>query len=163
MPDDNRISGEITAAVKAQVLTKIQEIFDLLTLLINLARDDKRGIPTIGPERAGMIDIFIPQMTANPTLVPSYVNMTEVAADRKLYFDLQDIASPAAALLEALTDTKHVAGSDLFLAFTAYYKNLQEASRRNVPGVDSLLDALRPFFARRTQPASPTTPPTPNP
>jgi len=163
MPDDNRISGDITAAVKAQVLTKIQEIFDLLALLINLARDDKRGIPTIGPERAGMIEIFIQQMTANPALVPSYVNMTEVADDRKLYFDLQEIAAPAAALLEALTDTKHVAGSDLLLAFLAYYNNLQEASRRNVTGVDSLLDAVRPFFARRTQPATPTSPPTPNP
>jgi hypothetical protein len=158
MPDDNRISADITAAVKTQILTKVQEIRDLLPFMVNLTPEDKQSIPSIRTARAGMIEIFLPQMTANPSLVPTYVNMTNLASDRKLYGDLQDIASAVGVLFEGLTETQLVAGSDMYLAYLAYYNNVKEAARRNVPGADSLLAALAPFFARGPRP--PTTPTT---
>ena len=165
MPDDNRISAEITAAVKTQVLAKLSEIFDLLTMLVNLTPEDKRSIPTIGTARAGMVEAFMQQMTAHPELVPSYVNMTELVSDRKLFSDLNELGSRANELSEALSDTAHIAGSDMHLAFLAFWNNVKEAQRRNVLGADAIFQDLRPFFARGTvTPVQPTPPgPGPNP
>ncbi len=163
MPDDNRIAAAITAAVKAQILTKLQEILDLVPFVVNLTPDDKQSIPTIGLNRAGMIPIFIQQMKAHPELVPSYVNMPALDEDNALYFDLGELLSGGLVVTEALGDTKHLAGADMLLAFLAYYNNLKEAARRNVPGADSLLAALAPFFARSPRPPGPTTPPGPGP
>ena len=147
MADDNRISAEITAAVKAQVLLKITEIFNLLTMLINLTADQRRSIPNIRTQRAGMVTTFLQEMNAHPDLVPSYVSMTELAKDKQLF--------------EALTDTSQAAASDMYLAFLAFYNNVKEAARRGVVGADAILAALRVFFARGPQTPPPTTPPTP--
>ena len=163
MPNDNRISADITAATKATILTKIQEIQALVTFLINLTPEERRSIPSIAAGRAGMIDIYLQQMTANSGLVPSFVNMTELNGDKKLYLDLQELIAPVAGLLEALTDTKQVAGSDMYLAFLSYFNNVREAQRRNVPGADALLTVLQPFFARGPRNPSPVNPPPPNP
>ena len=163
MPDDNRISAEITAAVKAQVLTKFTEILDLLTMLVNLTPEEKQRIPSIGPTRAGMVPAFMQEMTAHPELVPSYVNMTELLSDRKLFDDLNDLAARANEVWESLTDTAHIAGSDMYLAYLAFWNNVKEAQRRNVPGIDAVFNHLRPFFARGTQTPTTPTPPQPNP
>ncbi len=157
MPDDNRISAEIPAAVKTQALQKIAEIFDLLTMLINLTSDERRSIPNIATQRAGMVETFMQQMTAHPELVPSYVNLTGLALDRKLYSDLNELAARASELKEALTDTSQVAASDMYLAFLAFYNNVKEAARRGVVGADAILASLQVFFARgpRTTPTTP--------
>ena len=160
MADDNRISAEITAAVKAQVLQKITEIFNLLTMLINLTADQRRSIPNIRTQRAGMVPTFLQEMNAHHDLVPSYVSMTELAKDKQLFSDLEEIAARVFELFEALTDTSQAAASDMYLAFLAFYNNVKEAARRGVVGADAILAALRVFFARGPQTTTPTTPPT---
>lgn len=69
MPDDNRISAEITDEVKAQVITKLQEALDLLPFLVNLSADEKRNIPTISTERGAMDETFSQEI--NPLFPPS--------------------------------------------------------------------------------------------
>lgn len=163
MPDDNRISAAITAADKAAFLTKINESFALLPFLVNLTPENKKSIPTIGPSRAGMVPVFLQQMTAHPELVPSYVNMTELNADAKLFADLNALAARSHELFESLTDTAHIAGSDALLAFLAFWHNVQEAQRRNVPGIDAIFNSLKPFFTRGPQTPPPPVPPPPGP
>ena len=163
MPDDNRISAEITAAVKAQVLTKFSEIRTLLDFLINLSADDKRRTLTIAESRAGMVEVFIQQMTLHPALVPSYVIMAELIRDSKLFSDLRELTGPARELVEGLVDTTHLAASDMLLAFLAFKSNAKEAQRRNVVGADALNALLDPFFARGPRTTTPTNPPGPNP
>lgn len=74
MPNDNRISATITDEVKAQILTKLREITDLLPFLGKLDANEKRGITTIGTEREAMDSTFNAEMSAHPELIPSYVD-----------------------------------------------------------------------------------------
>jgi hypothetical protein len=157
MPDDNKISAVVSAEAKQQILTKIDEIFQLLPFLVNLTPDDKRGMATIGTERLGMDVAYSAQMFAHPELVPSYVDMAELGKDRALFLVLAELSGRVKELLESLTDTSHVTGSDLYMAYMTFYANVQQAERRNVPGATAILQDLQRFIprGRRRQPESP--------
>jgi len=146
MPTDNRISAELSDAVKAEVLTKFQEIKALLPFLINLTPEEKRSFATISTERGAMDQTFHTEMAAHPDLVPSYIDATELAKDRELRLDLLEILQSAREVCDTLEDTAHVAGSDVLLAYLAFYANAKQAAKRGVPGASTLIDNLARFF-----------------
>ena len=160
MPQDNRVSAEITAAVKGQLLTKLGESVDLLPMLLNFTEDERQSTPGLGPKREAMVEAFSQEMAAHPELVPSYVDMAEVAKDRALRSQLLELAARVHEFLESLEDTAKAAGADLYLAYMGFYANVQQAARRNVPGADSILQTLQQFIprGRRTPPANQPTP-----
>ncbi len=164
MPEDNRISAEITAANKTAILTKIVEILDLIPFRVNFTPDERRSVPGIGVTREGMIPAFTQEMAAHPELVPSYVDTVDLTKDIALRAGLLELASRARELLESFEDTAQAAGSDILLAFLAFYNNVQQAAKRGVPGVDATLTNLQQYIprGRRVTPAPvPTNPPTP--
>ncbi len=148
MPNDNRISQEITDAVKSQVLTKLQEIKDLLPFLITLTPEEKRSILTISTERGAMDAAFTSEMAAHADLVPAYVDPAEMARDRELRADLLEILQRSREICDALEDTAHVAGSDVLLGYLSFYNSVQQAAKRGVDGSKALLDNLSRFFPR---------------
>jgi hypothetical protein len=146
MPSDNRVSAEITDSVKAEVLAKFQEIKALLPFLINLSTDEKRAMTSIGTERGAMDQTFHTEMAAHPDFVPSYVDPAELAKDRELRHDLLEILQAAREVTETLEDTAYAAGSDVLLAYLAFYSNAKQAAKRGVPGASTLIDNLSRFF-----------------
>lgn len=148
MSNDNRISAEITDPVKAQILTKFQEIRDLLPFLINLTPEEKQGIPTISTERGAMDEVFHSEMGAHPELVPSYVDSVEMARDRELRGDPLEILQRSRELCDSLEDTAHVTGSDVLLGYLSFYSSVQQAAKRGVSGANTLLENLSRFFPR---------------
>lgn len=160
MPNDNRISATLTDEVKSQILGKIQEAMDLLPFLTKLDANEKRGIATIGTEREAMDATFSAEMAAHPELVPSYVDMAELARDRELRADLQEIQQRVLEFCEALGDTQHATGSDVLLAYLSFYTNVKQAAERAVPGTDTLAANLGRFFPKRGKTPAAATQPT---
>src|SRR5687767_6494151 len=119
MPNDNRISATILAADKTLFLTKVNEATALLPFLINLTPTERRRLPSIGIERAGMLDDCSQLMTAHSGLVPTYVNMTEVNKDLALFRDMMPLLQTTTELCEKVDDTMKAISADLFVAFTA--------------------------------------------
>ena len=158
MPNDNRISAIITDEVKSQILVKLREITDLLPFLSKLDASEKRGITTIGTEREAMDSTFNSEMSAHPELIPSYVDQAELARDRELRADLQEILQRTREVCEALEDTAHIAGSDVLLAYLAFYNNVKQAAERAVPGSDTTAANLARFFPKRGKSPAPVPP-----
>jgi len=160
MSTDNRISAQINAKVKEQVLTKIDEIGALLPFLINLTPEDRRKIAHIATERGAMDEAFARQMTTHSEFVPNYVDVEELGRDRSLRSDLLDIQAKVDALQEKLDDTTQAVGSDVYQAYLAYYANVQQAAKRGVAAAGTVLADLKRFFTRgggnnSTPPANP--------
>ena len=158
MPEDNRISAELTPANKALILTKLTEILDLIPFRVNFTLDERKSTPSIGPTREAMIPAFTQEMAAHPELVPSYVDTVDMAKDIALRAALNELAARANELSESLEDTAQAAGSDILLAFYAFYNNVQQAAKRGVPGVDAILARLQQFIPRGRRTAAPVTP-----
>ena len=87
MPSDNRISATILAVDKAAVLAAIATIRTKLPFLVNLTMDERQGLPKMADKTLAFDVKCAAYMTAHPELVPSFVNVAELAKDRTLVAD----------------------------------------------------------------------------
>lgn len=156
---DNRISATLSAQDRTDILAALQTIEDKLPFLINLTVEEKSSLPKMSTFRAGMDEAFAQEIAAHPEMVPNFVDTAELAKDRALRLALQDIFQRACAICEGVEDTMTAAGVDTYLAYLSFYNNVKQASKRNVPGSNTVLDNLKRFFPRTGS----GTPPPPNP
>lgn len=110
MPNDNRISAEVTAANKTAIETKITEIKALLPFLINLTKDERITLPKLGASSLEFDEQCASYMASAPNLVPPFVTASEVTKDRALRLVLSDIFRELKKLCEQADDTLMLAG-----------------------------------------------------
>jgi hypothetical protein len=158
MTNDNKISASLSAQDMTDIMAAFDTIESKLPFLINLTMADKRRMPTIGTERGGMVDTFTIEMDLHPELIPSYVDMPELALDRALFLQLGAIKTRANELCEGINDTHQAVGSDMYMAYTSFYNNVKQAAKRAVVGVDAIYQNLRRFFQRGSTPPPAATP-----
>ena len=146
MPNDNRISAEVTAANKTLILEKITEIKALLPFLLNLTKQERIATPKLGTASLGFDEQCASYMATSPNLEPPFVSLAEVAKDRALRLTLADILRELKKLCEAVDDTHLVVGSEIWLADLSFYQTVRQAARRDVAGADAIYDDLRARF-----------------
>jgi hypothetical protein len=146
MPNDNRISAEVTPANKTAMLTKLTEIEDLLPFLINLTKDERIQLPKLGPASLSFDEQCASYMASAPNLVPPFVTVAEVSKDRALRLVLADLLREARKLCEKLDDTLMLVGSEIWMADLSFYQTVRQAARRDVPGADTIYDDLKERF-----------------
>ena len=155
MTPDNLSTLSMTPADKTALLAAIATLAGLAaTYSVNIPVDQKSHYTFIGTSRAGMDEVFIRSMSDNPSLLPAFVKMDDVNLDRNFRKDIKDVVAPIEQIVEGLSDAELLANSDNFKAYTAYYNNVQMAATRGVPGADTELAKLTPFFPGHKQPAA---------
>ena len=160
MTNDNKICASIPAQDMTDILAAFATIKAKLPFLINLSAEEKRRMPNISTARGGMVDTFTIEMGLHADLIPTYVDMPELAKDAALITQLETIRSCANELCEGINDTHQAVGSDMYLAYLSFYNSVKQAAKRAVVGADAIYENLRRFFQRGSTPPPPT-PPTP--
>ncbi|MBK8093997.1 MAG: hypothetical protein IPK32_19005 [Verrucomicrobiaceae bacterium] len=140
MPNDNRISAEVTAANKTAIMTKITEIGALLPFLINLTKEERITLPKLGATSLAFDEQCASYMATAPNLIPPFVDTAEVTKDRNLRVVLADILRETCKLCEKLDDSLMLVGSEIWLADLSFYQTVRQAARRDVPGADTIYD-----------------------
>ncbi len=163
MPNDNRISTEVTAANRTAILTKLTEIKALLPFLINLTKDERIQLPKLGAASLLFDEQCASYMASAPNLVPPFVDPAEVTKDRALRVVLADIFREVKKLCEQLDDSLLLVGSEIWLADLSFYQTVRQAARRDVAGADTVYDELKQRFpgVAGDPEEEPPTPPTP--
>lgn len=150
MANDNRISTSITAEQKAAIeaaVAALVEAFD--GILINLTLEERQSLPRISDKTLAFDQKCAEYMSQRADLIPSYLDMAEMAVDRKLIADLRPCLQQIAPLCEALDDTLMLANSDNYVGDLAFYQNVRQAARRGVPGTDTIYSDLKERFPGR--------------
>jgi hypothetical protein len=114
-------------------------------------------MPNISTVRGGMVDTFTIEMGLHADLIPTYVDMPELALDTTLFTQLDTINACANELCEGINDTHQAVGSDMYMAYLTFYNNVKQAAKRAVVGADAVFANLRRFFQRGSTP-TPTPP-----
>ena len=161
MPNDNRVSAELTAANKTAILTKITEIKALMPFALNLTKDERIQLPKLGAASLAFDEQCKSYMTSAPNLVPPFVSVVEVDKDRALRLALADILREVGKLYEMVDDTHLLVGSEIWLADLSFYQTVRQAARRDVAGADSVYDELKARFPGVAGDPEEPTPPTP--
>ncbi len=166
MPNDNRISAEVTVANKTAILTKITEINALLPFLVNLTKEERITLPKLGSSSLAFDEQCASYMATAPNLIPPFVTAAEVTKDRNLRVVLADVLRETRKLCEKLDDSLMLVGSEIWLADLSFYQTARQAAKRDVPGADTIYDDLKERFPGvaddpEEEPTPTPTPPTP--
>ncbi len=161
MASDNRISLQLTAAQKAAIVSAVAALKAALDgFLINLTPEERQSLPRIGDNSLAFDEKCAAYMASRPDLVPSFLDLAEMALDRKAVADLLPCLRELAPLCEGLEDTIMLANSDNMMGDLAFYQNTKQAAKRGVPGAGTIYDDLKTRFPGRPKKDTPT-PPTP--
>lgn len=161
MASDNRISVELTPAQKTAITDAVAALKTALTgVIINLTKEERQSLPKIADKTLAFDEKCQAYMAARPELVPGFIDLAEMAKDRALIADLLPCLRELAPLCEGLDDTVSLAYTDIYVADLAFHANVKQASKRGVPGTDTIYDDLRERFPGRPK-AVPAPPPVP--
>jgi hypothetical protein len=80
MPNDNRISAEMTAATKTAILGKIAEIKALMPYLLNLTKEERVRLPKFGPQTLQFDEQRATYMASSPNLIPPFTTNSAFGA-----------------------------------------------------------------------------------
>ncbi len=147
MPYQN-IHATISDADLNQAIQKIQEAKALLPFLVNLSKGEKRKTLQLGKKTEKFLFDVQHVMNTNPALVPGYVDGPGYNSDFNLLIRLQQIEVHLRMLTEAVNDTRFAVVQECQKPALAMYKNIQSAALANVPGADTVLNELKPYFKK---------------
>lgn len=147
------LNTQISPAQLSAINTAITDLINTLkdVAVVNLTKEERRTLSTIDNARMpGVTSVFERHAIANPALRPGYTSFADAENDYKLSMQLRAIVLRLKAVLEIAEDMGMLAEHEAYLYFLDFYANVQQASRRNVPGVDTVYDDLKRYFDRPT-------------
>lgn len=146
MPDDNRISAELTEADKQAVLDAVTLIRSKIPFLLSLTPDERQTLPKMSDKSAAFDDKCATYMDSLPALVPGFVDVNEVKKDRALRAQLTDVAAELIALGRNMDDTMMVVSSELWMANLSFYQSARQAAKRGINGAQAAYEDLSQRF-----------------
>lgn len=157
MPDDNRISAELTDADQAAILAAIASIKSKLPFLINLTPDERIALPKMSDKSVAFDEKSASYMTTLPSLVPGFVSVAETNKDRALRVQVSEAAREILALAQSVDDTLMVISSEIWMADLSFYQSVRQAAKRGVSGAQTAYDDLSARFpgAPKAKPSKP--------
>ncbi|MES2619498.1 MAG: hypothetical protein V4615_01505 [Bacteroidota bacterium] len=153
MPYQN-ISATLSNADWNTIKQKFTEIEALMPFLVNLTAQERRMGLKLGKKTEKFLYDVQKVATLSPQYVPVYIDIAEFGKDFDLFLNLSFIELKLRELTEAVNDTRKAVGMECTNPALAIYQNIKNASLSNVPGADSALNDLKPYFkkARRKKP-----------
>lgn len=146
----NKISISIAPTAMTNILNALKTINDNLPDLIVLSDDERDSLPKFGDKSTGFVDKAFEFGSQRSELLPNYFSLSEMGNDINGRADLLKIIAPVKALLERLSDSYILAGSEGFTAALRIYDILKKADHDGVPGLRSMIDELQKRFPGRS-------------
>ena len=146
---ENQISIIISEEALANINKAIATINENLPDLINLTVDDRHQLPKMGDKTIAFVNKSFEYASQNPTIVPSFLDLTEFAKDTAVVTSLKRILMPLEQLNEKLSDTNLLAGSEAYMAALVFYTAVKGAAKAGQPGMKNIYDDLQSRFPGR--------------
>jgi len=152
----------LTTAQLEDLKLKIKSIKDILNTLIpvNLTKEERSAIQSVAQKRFPFVQTAYDTLIDNyPNLQPSFLNVTESKTDYTYLTQHRQLRLLLLELLEISSDHELAAGNRAFEYMRDFYNGGKRARERNVPGADTVVDALSPLFEQENDatPVPPTT------
>jgi len=149
----SNISSTLSAAQKADLQAKVNDMLLILTFLINLTPVERKKLLKMGDKSVSFVREVLIGLQANPSVVPPNYDVTEYQKDLTLYDDLMAILGYLRPLFEGIEDTILALSNELMRQGISGYNLIKEAAKTN-SALDGLAQDLGERFklAGKTQP-----------
>ncbi|MDR0537354.1 MAG: hypothetical protein LBH04_04835 [Tannerellaceae bacterium] len=133
----------IPAQVLQEIHTKLKDAYALLTpYAVPLTPAERKYILKMGPRTLEFVEKAHEFASQNPSLRPSFLDMTVYDADFADAHNLWSIQNTAEQINELLADTAMAAGSDAYHESLIFYRSVKEAASQDVPGAKAISEEL---------------------
>ena len=147
MPLDNLYDKEYTDADFEQDVALLEQLLDRIRQrAINLTPKDRMKYSRLGYHTENWVKEIRQYMAQRPELIPSWVDMTAFDRDLETRRKLLANLDKTKQLLEMLDDTQMITGNDIINTSLAFYNNVKNASKSNMPGTTEIYKKLSSKF-----------------
>ena len=151
---NNRLSVTLSDADMQSLRSCIDDMESLLHFTVGLTDAERMNLPKINRENKLFVDDAMVALRANGHLAPRYVDIVEIEKDLLLFEQLSELEQLVLRVLNRLSHTRILAGSEAFQACLSFYRGVKDAANLGFPGAESVADRLGRRFKMRRQ-ASP--------
>jgi hypothetical protein len=134
--------AEITAAIET-LRTK------LLPHLKAINGTEKHDLPKMGEKTYSFVVKALEHCEQNPELAPQFLDLPEFSRDVAAVEKLRAFNAPLTQIVDQLTDTITMAGSDAYAAALMFYNTVKTAKKSNVSKAGTIYDDLSVRFSGR--------------
>jgi len=153
MTQQNLISIEISDEKLMEINNAITVLkTELIPVLKALKPEERLELAKMGDKSVAFVNKSHEYATANPELVPQFLDMTEFKKDVKAVNDLTSINTALQQLVDLTSDSILLAGSDAYKASLMFYDMVKTANKSNVPKAGTIYDDLSERFPAKKKP-----------
>jgi len=161
MPTQIDPNAAISDANKAAAIQKIADLIALLPFLVNLTDVERKKVSKLGEKTMGFHLKCKDYMAQAPEFVPGFVNMTTYANFGTLLSQLAEVDHDFAPYARSFEDTLMQLGHEIYSMDLAFYQNVAQAAKRDVPKAQAIYNDLKTRFpgggtGGTTPPATPS-------
>jgi hypothetical protein len=149
----NRISATLTPEEMKKVKGAFQTLFDILPL-VGLTTRERETLPKISELNKIFVEDSLMAMRNNKGFLPGYLEPLEVEKDITLFGQLDEVLQLSNQLVERVSDTQMLAGSEAFVTALTCYRLFEAAANAGLPGSDAIYNQLKQRFAGQGTPAA---------
>jgi hypothetical protein len=144
---ENKHAILIPADVMAQAKELVQQTTALLLPYVTpLTPDERRTIAKMGEKTLSFVEKAHEAATANPTLVPSFLDMAAFDVDFSDAHGIWSLLLLTRQLYENVDDTMMVAGSEAYQSSLVFYNSVKVAAHHDVPGAKAIYEEMKKRF-----------------
>jgi len=139
---ENRIDVVVTTENKESIFQALRSIKSDMPYLIKLSEEDRKSLQKIDDGRKPFVQKSLELALKNNDLDPGSELLREAAKDLDLYIFLASFESEIHQLLDMVTDSKQVAGSEAYEVARFIYMKAKMNVKMGIPGSQSIVDDL---------------------
>jgi hypothetical protein len=143
----NLISTQFTDEDLNAVLQAIDTIRQKLPFLVKLSAAQKKATAMLVDGRIPFTNKALDYASREASISPNPVLLEEAKKDSQLYNKLQSVDRELARLSEMVSDTRMLAGAELYEFARFVYKMSKISASIGTPGTKSIVDDLGKLFA----------------
>lgn len=114
--------------------------------MVNLDAEERRSLPKMGELTRSFVAKAFDIATNNPQFTPPYVDLAAMQQDYASSVNLLTVEAQLASLLEKVSDSRILSGSEAYTAALMIYYSLKGAERSGIPGAGALYEELASRF-----------------
>jgi len=143
---ENRIDVVLSPESKETIFQEIKNARTGMPFLIKLTEDDRSAIAKLDDKRKPFVEKSFEFATRNSELDPGSGLLANAPKDIELYSFLASVQNDLEQLLEMVTDTKQLAGSEAYEVARIIYMKAKMNVKLDIPGSQAIVDELGKLF-----------------
>lgn len=151
----NQIDVTVSEADQSLVLQSIGSIKLAMPFLTKLSKADRKNLQMMKDGRKPFVEKGFDLASRNTDLNPGPGLIDAGNKDIKLFTFLQSVEFELQQLLEMVSDTRRMAGSEAFLVALFIYKKAKYNDSLGIPGSKAIVDELSKLFKQDSSPEAP--------